>query len=343
MDNLLKKILDASGISGYEKEVAQIMHDELKKISNDVYIDNFGNVIAKKGSGNKKIMIAAHMDEVGLLVKHVTKEGFIYFIKVGGIDDRILVGQKVIIKSKQGDVFGIIGAKPPHLQKDEEKKNPIKYEDMFIDVGCKSREEVLRKIDIGSQIVFEPNSGVLNDNFYYGKAVDNRVGCFALLKIFERIKVNAEIFAVVTVQEEVGLKGAKTASFKIDPDYAIILDTTVSGDTPQTQEKDCALKLGSGCGITIIEALGRGLIVSEKIRDILVETAKKNNIKYQMDIIDGGMTDGATVYMNKTGVPTGVISIPSRYIHAPSGVFCIDDLDACIELAIKSIEKLSKE
>lgn len=343
MDNLLKKILEASGVSGYEKEITKIMYDELKKISQDVYIDNFGNIIAKKGSGNKKIMIAAHMDEIGLLVKHITKEGFINFIKVGGIDDRVLVGQRVIIKSKKGDTFGLIGTKPPHLQKDEEKKQSLKYEDMFIDIGCKSKEEAQEKIGIGDAIIFEPNSGVLNNNLYYGKAVDNRVGCYALLKAFDKINSDAQVFAVATVQEEVGLKGARTSAFKIDPDFAIILDTTVSGNIPGVQDKECSIKLGDGAGITLVEASGRGLIVSERIRELLINTAKENNIKHQVDIIDGGMTDGAIIYMNREGVPTGVISVPSRYIHAPTGVFCIDDLNACIELTVKSIEKSSKE
>ena len=152
MDLLLKKILEASGIPGYEGEIAKIMQGELKKSCDEVAIDNFGNVIARKGKGKKKIMIAAHMDEVGFMVKHISKEGYVYFIKIGGIDDRVLPAQKVIIKAKKGDCFGIIGTKPPHLQNDEERKHPLKYEDMFIDIGCKNREETEKKIEI----VMEP-------------------------------------------------------------------------------------------------------------------------------------------------------------------------------------------
>ena len=141
MDLLLKKIMEAAGISGYEGAIAKIMRDELKKSCDEVEIDDFGNCIARKGKGKKKIMIAAHMDEVGFMVKHITKEGYVNFIKIGGIDDRILPAQKVIIKAKKGDCFGIIGTKPPHLQKDEERKHPLKYEEMFIDIGCKNKEE----------------------------------------------------------------------------------------------------------------------------------------------------------------------------------------------------------
>lgn len=341
MDSLLKKIIESAGIPGYESEVARLMFNEFKKVSADVHIDSFGNVIARKGKGKKKIMLAAHMDEVGLLVKHISKEGFISFIKVGGIDDRILPAQRVIIKAKKGDVFGIIGSKPPHLQKEEDRKQPLKYENMFIDIGCQNKEEAQKRIEVGDAVIFEPNSGVLNGKLYYGKAVDDRVGCYALIKIFEKIKAPAEIYAVATAQEEVGLKGARTSSFKINPDFAIALDTTVAGDTPQIQERESALKLGAGVAITLIEACGRGMIVNERIKNILIESARANKIKYQIDVIDGGMTDGAMIYMNREGVPTGVLSVPSRYIHSATGVFHIDDVSAAIDLAIKSVERMA--
>ena len=342
MDILLKKILEAPGIPGYESQIARIIYDELKKSCAEVEVDNFGNVIAKKGKGKKKIMLAAHMDEIGLMVKHITKEGFLYFIKLGGIDDRILLAQRVIVKAKGGDCIGIIGTKPPHLQKDEERKKPLKYEDMFIDIGCASKEEAERKVEVGDVVIFEPNAGILNGKFYYGKAIDNRVGCFALIKIMEKLKADAEVYAVATTQEEVGLKGARTSAFKINPDYAIAIDTNVAGDTPQISERESSLKLGQGVAITIIEASGRGLIVNEKIKNLLVDTAKNNKIKYQIDVIDGGMTDGAIIHMNREGVSSGVLTIPTRYIHSPTGVFHIDDLDAAVELAVKAVENLAK-
>ncbi len=343
MDLLLKKILEAPGIPGYESQIAKIMHGELKKSCDEVGIDNFGNVIARKGKGKKKIMIAAHSDEVGFMVKHITKEGYVNFIKVGGIDDRVLPAQRVVIKSKKGDRLGVIGTKPPHLQKEEDRKHPLKYEDMFIDIGCKNREEAERRIEVGDAVIFEPNSGILNGKLYYGKAVDDRIGCFALIKIMEKLKTGAEIYAVATAQEEVGLKGARTSAFKIDPDFAIAVDTTIAGDTPQIAERESSLKLGSGVAITIIEASGRGVIVNEKIKDLLINTAKANSIKYQIDVIEGGMTDGAMIYMNREGVPTGVLSIPTRYIHSSTGVFNIDDLNAAVELTVKAVQRFVKE
>jgi endoglucanase len=288
-------------------------------------------------------MIAAHMDEIGLLVKHITKDGYVNFIKIGGIDDRILVGQRVIIKSKKADVYGIIGMKPPHLVKEEERKNPIKYNDMFIDIGAKNKEDAERRISIADSIIFEPNAGVLNGNLCYGKAIDDRVGCFALIKILERLKVNAQIHVVATVQEEVGLKGARTSSFKINPDFAIAIDTTSAGDTPMIRENESSLKLGAGACITVIEAAGRGIIVSEKIKNLFIDAAKQNKINYQLDVLEGGMTDGAMINMNREGIPTGVLSVPSRYAHSPTGVFNTDDLNSVIELAVRAVENFVKK
>lgn len=340
MDPLLKKMLCAAGISGYEKEIAHIMHAELKKSCDEVRIDAFGNVIARKGKGRKKVMLAAHMDEIGFMVKHVTKDGYIHFIKIGGIDDRVLPAQRIVIKAKKGDCLGIIGTKPPHLQKDEERRQPLKYEDLFIDIGCRTREEALKRVEIGDMAVFEPSAGILNGKLCYGKAIDDRIGCYALIKAMESLKTDAEVYAVATGQEEVGLKGARTAAFAVSPDYAIAIDVTMAGDVPQMTERESSLKLGEGVAITLIEASGRGVIVHETMKDLLMNTAKKHKIKYQVDVIDGGMTDGAIIYMNKEGVPTGVLSIPTRYIHAPAGVFHMDDVDAAARLAAKAVESL---
>lgn len=339
MDALLKRVLNAAGVSGYESEIANIMREELKKTCQDAQIDGFGNVIARKGKGKKKVMLCAHMDEVGLLVKFIDKNGFLNFIKVGGVDDRILIGQRVVVKSKKGDVTGIIGAKPPHLVKEEERKLAFKYTDMFIDIGCKDREEAQKLVAVGDIAIFEPNAGTLGGDLCYGKAVDDRVGCYALLKIMERLKVNAEVYAVATAQEEVGLKGARTSSFRINPDFAIAIDTTSAGDYPGIKEAESSLKLGEGVAITIMEAGGRGIIVSERIKELFTGIAKARKIKYQVDVLEGGMTDGAMISMNREGIPTGVLTVPARYVHSPSGVFSLKDVGALIELAVEAVKQ----
>ncbi|MCL1971828.1 MAG: M42 family metallopeptidase [Endomicrobia bacterium] len=350
MDKLLKDLLMSDGISGYEENAGKIMSEALSKTCDSVETDNFGNVIGKRGKGAspsaKKIMIAAHMDEIGMIVKHVNEKGFIYFIKVGGINDPILMGKVVKIINKKGErITGIIGTKPPHLMNEEERKVPVKFENMFIDIGLGSREEVLKVVDIGDQIIFEPNAGVLNGDFYYGKAADNRISCYAMAKVMEKLPkdLNAEIYACATAQEEVGLKGGKTASFKINPDFALVIDTTVAGDMPGIDPKTSDLKLGKGVAITMIEASGRGTIVPHKARKIILDAAKENNIPHQIDIIDGGMTDGAIIYTNREGILTGILSIPTRYIHAPSSVFNIKDVEAAIDLAVKVIQVISNK
>lgn len=344
MESLLVKLLDASGVSGYETDVAALMSEAFKPHCDEVSVDTFGNVIARKGNGPVKIMLAAHMDEVGLVVKHIAKDGFLSFIKVGGIDDRILAGQRVLVCAKNGPVTGIIGTKPPHLQKDEERKNALKYEDMYIDIGCRSKEEADHKVQIGDPVVFASPCGTLSDSLWYGKALDDRLGCYALVKILESVAASgASVYAVATTQEEVGLKGARTSSFRINPDFALVLDTTVSGDTPQLKDRESVLKLGEGVAITLIEASGRGLIVSPKIRQLLISTATERQIKFQLDVVEGGMTDGAMIYLSREGVPTGVLSIPSRYIHSPSGVFHRDDLAAAIQLATHVLTRVAAD
>ncbi|MFH1125788.1 MAG: M42 family metallopeptidase [Candidatus Altiarchaeota archaeon] len=340
--DLLEKLCTAGGVSGFEDEVRAIMTEELKRAKCEVSVDKFGNVIAKKGNGKTKIMLAAHMDEVGLLVKHINKEGYISFVKVGGIDDRVLLNQIVTIKTKKGKVTGVIGMKPPHLQKDKENKEVIKHEDMFIDIGVNSKKEAEKLVSVGDPITFKQNFEVLNKNIICSKSLDNRLGCYALIRIMQELpKINAEIYAVGTAQEEVGLKGARVAAFKINPDYCIAIDITLAGDTPQIKETESDLKLGKGPAITIIEASGRGVVTHPKVKEVLTNTATKNKIPYQVDVLEGGMTDAAIVYMTREGIPSGVVSIPMRYTHGPVGIFNINDLNNTVKLVLKTIKNLA--
>jgi endoglucanase len=345
MNNLLKDLLMSDGISGYEENISKLIISNLSKICDENKIDKFGNVVCSIGKGKKKIMICAHMDEVGMIVKYINNKGYIFFSKIGGINDSILPGKIVNIINKKGKrIIGIIGTKPPHLMSDEEFKKPINYKNMFIDIGIYSKKNVLKILDIGDQIIFEPKIGKLHNNVYYGKSVDNRIGCYALIKILEKLKkekdIGAKIYACATAQEEVGLKGAKVSSFNVNPDFALILDTTIAGDTPGIEEKDSSLKIGNGVAITIIEASGRGTIIPKKIRNFIIETAQTNKIPHQIDIINGGVTDGAVVYMNRSGILTGILSIPTKYIHAPVSIFNIKDINATIKLAVKIIKSI---
>jgi putative aminopeptidase FrvX len=193
-------------------------------------------------------------------------------------------------------------------------------------------------------VIFDAPFGKLSSDLVNAKAIDDRIGCYALIKIMEKIPktINATVYGVGTCQEEVGLKGARVAAFKIDPQYAFVIDTTIAGDTPQVKETESSLKVGGGPAITIAEASGRGLISHPLVREHLMNTAKKHKIPFQIDVVEGGMTDGAMIYMTREGIPTGVVSIACRYIHSPNGVFSMKDLENTIDLLVKAIVELKK-
>ncbi|MBD3260788.1 MAG: M20/M25/M40 family metallo-hydrolase [Candidatus Altiarchaeales archaeon] len=341
---LLETLCRASGVSGFEDEVKQLMKKQLGKHADEVIEDSFGNVIARKGAGDKKIMLAAHMDEIGFMVKHVTEEGYLNFIKVGGIDNRILLHQKVIVKTEKGDVEGVIGSKPPHLMKDEERKKVVKHDEMFIDIGCRDKKEAEKKVSLGDPIIFSPTYGNLSRDVIYGKAVDDRVGCWALIEILKKIRKNidAEVYACATTQEEVGLKGARVAAYKINPDYAVAIDTTLAGDTPNVKPQESNLKLGEGPALTVMEASGRGVISHPKLHKVLCDTSKKKKIPTQIDILEGGMTDAAIIYLTREGIPSSVVSIPTRYIHGPLSVFNLKDAQNTVKLIASALPSIAK-
>ena len=342
--DLLEKLCLESGVSGFEAPVASLLQSEFEKSCSEVFEDRFGNLVAVKGSGDIKIMLAAHMDEIGLMVKHVTEDGYINFVKIGGIDNRALPNQRVIIKSAKGDVPGLIGSKPPHLMKPEEKKKVVKHDEMFIDIGAKDKKDALKRIAVGDSIIFEPNYGCLHKDLYYGKAVDDRVGCYILAEVMKKIpkSLDATVYAVGTTQEEVGLKGARVAAYKIDPHYALAVDTTLAGDMPDVSEKESSLKLGEGPALTIMEASGRGVITHPKLRKVLEDTARKKKIKYQLDVLEGGMTDAAIIYLTREGIPSSTISVPTRYIHGCTSVFNMKDVNQSVRLIKQSLSAIAK-
>jgi len=336
--NLLKKLSNAYGPPGYEEEVRQIIISEMKKISDEVYVDNLGNVIAEHKGKEPKIMIAAHMDEVALLITHIDKNGFLRFHTLGGIDPRVLYSQEIMIKTEEGNIYGYIGAKPPHLLKPEELKKAPSIEQLFIDVGASSKEEVEKLgISIGSIAVFSPRFKELGNNKVMGKAFDDRAGCTALIEIMKNIKnMSCTVYAVATVQEEVGLRGARTAAWQIEPDIGIAIEGTTASDTPGTPEHLTSTKMGQGPAITIAD---RSVITHPKILRKLVETAKEINIPFQFKRTVTGGTDAGVIHLTKKGVPSGVVSIPCRYIHSPLSILNINDLENTIKLITAFMQK----
>ena len=340
----LEKLSNVYGVTGREDEVASLMKKLLRPYVDEVKEDKLGNVIGtKKGEKNApKVMLAAHMDEIGLLVKTITKEGFLHFAKIGGIDDRILLAQKVLVFTEKGPLHGIIGSKPPHIQKEEERKRVIPYDELFIDIGATSQEEAKKMgVKVGDAICFDVKFAKIKENIVIGKAFDDRIGCVIMIEALKRLKkTECTIYAVGTVQEEVGLRGAATSAFGIYPDFGIALDVTISGDTPEVKETDAPIKMRKGPSITVADG---GMIVPLKVLRLMIDAAEENKIPYQLETGLPGSTDAARILLTRDGVPSGVISIPTRYIHSPTSLLNLEDVENAVKLLVAIIQKIPKQ
>ena len=339
----LEKLSNAYGVTGREEEVRNLMIKLMKPHVDEIVVDKLENVIAiKKGKkSSPKVMLAAHMDEVGLMVKTVTKEGFLQFTKMGGIDDRILLAQKVIIHTQKGSLQGIIGSKPPHIQKEEERKKIVAFDELFIDIGAGSREDANAiGVRIGDPISFDAKYAKIGKDVVIGKAFDDRVGCAIMVETLKQMgKTDCTICAVGTVQEEVGLRGAATAAFGVDPDIAIALDVTIAGDVPGVREFDTSVKMGKGPTLTVADA---GLITHPKVLRLLLDVAEEKKIAYQLETGLLGATDAARISLTRQGVPSGTVSVATRYIHSPFGMLSLKDAENSAKLTAAAIQKIQK-
>jgi endoglucanase len=339
----LEKLSNACGVTGREKEVRTLMIKLMKPFVDEIVVDKLENVIAiKKGKkSSPKVMLAAHMDEIGLMVKTITKEGFLQFAKMGGIDDRILLAQKMIVHTDNGPLSGIIGSKPPHIQKEEERKKIVAFDELFIDIGAESREDADKMgVKIGDPISFDAKYAQIGKDVVIGKAFDDRVGCAIMIETLKTVgKSDCTICAVGTVQEEVGLRGAATAAFGIDPDIGIALDVTIAGDVPGVREFDTSVKMGKGPTLTVTDA---GLITHPKVLRLLLDVAKENKIPYQIETGLLGATDAARISLTRQGVPSGTVSVATRYIHSPFGMLSLKDAENAAKLTAAAIQKIQK-
>lgn len=341
LDELLEKLSNACGVAGREGEVKGIMIELLRPYVDEVRVDKLENVIGiRKGSrGAAKVMLAAHMDEIGLMVKTISKEGFLQFTKMGGIDDRILLAQKVTVFAEKGPLHGIIGSKPPHIQKEDERKKAISYDELFIDVGAGSQEEAREiGVRVGDPVGFEVKFAKIRNDVAIGKAFDDRVGCAVMIEALKQLdKTDCTIYAVGTVQEEVGLRGAGTAAFGIYPDVGIALDVTVAGDVPGVKEFEAPVKMGKGPSLTVADY---GLITHPKVLRLLIDTAEELKIPYQLETGLPGSTDAARISLTREGVPSGSISVPTRYIHSPASMLSLKDAEKAAKLTAAAIKKI---
>ncbi|HYB68167.1 MAG TPA: M42 family metallopeptidase, partial [Candidatus Acidoferrales bacterium] len=284
LSEILEKLSNACGVAGREEEVRSLMQKFLKPYVDEIKEDKLGNVIAvKEGKKNgPRVMFAGHMDEIGLLVKTISKEGFLQFMKIGGIDDRVLLAQKVMVHTEKGALHGIIGSKPPHIQKEDERKRVIASDELFIDIGATGQQEAWKMgVKVGDPVEFDVKFAQIGKDIAIGKAFDDRIGCAALVEVMKRLeKTECTVYAVGTVQEEVGCRGAMTSAYGIYPDVGIALDVTVAGDIPGVKEAEAPMKLGKGPSLTVADY---GLITHPKVLRLLVDTAEENKIPYQLE------------------------------------------------------------
>ena len=330
---LLEKLSNANGISGAEGAVAKIIRDEIAPYVDEIKTDRMGNLIAVKKGDDFKIMLAAHMDEIGLMVQYIDEKGFIRFVGVGGWYNPVLVSQRVILHGEKGDIPGVLGMKPPHVMEEADRKKPIELANLFIDVGAHSAEEVeAMGITVGTTVTIDRDYQPLAGTVVTGKALDNRVGCAMLIGALKEMETKHTIYAVFTVQEEVGLKGAKTAAFSLNPDVAIATDVTIPGDSPGIERRKAPVFMGDGPVVVMVSASGRGHLADPRMIDWLKKTAKKHDIKIQLEVGDGGNTDASAINFERGGIPSVPVSVPARYIHSPVEVIDLKDLQGAIEL-----------
>ncbi len=337
--SLLAKYSNAHGLSGREGGIAEAIRSELEPCVDEVTTDSMGNLIAVKKGDEFTIMLAAHMDEIGLMVRFIDDNGFLHFVPFGGWHPPTLYSQRVVVHGSKGDLYGVVGAKPPHIMTDEERKKELKLEDMFVDIGATGHEDAEELgVEIGTPITIDRQLVELPHDRVSGKAFDNRVGCTLLTRVMQKVQSPHTIYAVFTVQEEVGLKGAKTSAYRLHPDCAIATDVTFPGDHPGIEKKDSPIELGKGPVITISDANGRGLIAHPGMVEWLRDTAKRHDIPIQMQVGKGGTTDATSIHTERGGVPSTVVEVPVRYIHSPVEVADIGDLEAGIFLLVEALK-----
>ncbi len=341
---MFKELTEANGISGFEDEVADLMARYVEDVATVSY-DKLGSLVAEKRgkTDGPRVMIAGHMDEVGFMVQKVTKEGFIKFLPIGGWWGHVALSQRVLVRTSKGDHVGVIGSKAPHVLEPDERKKVLDIKDMYIDVGAAGKFDVKKKLGVrpGDPIIPISDFTILgNKQTYAAKAWDDRIGVAAVIDVLHKIgKTHPNtVFGVGTVQEEVGLRGARTSAARVDPDVAFAIDVTIATDTPGCD--GAGENLGDGVGIMVYDG---SAIPSRKLRDLVIDTAEKNKIPYVLTALRRGGTDSGTIQFNREGVPCLTFAIATRYIHGHVGVLHRKDYDAMVKLLVAVVKRLDKK
>jgi len=337
--DLLKKLVETPGVSGREDRVRKLVLEELKPMVDSINTDVLGNVIGvKKGRDakakiRKKIMVAAHIDEIGFYVTFIDEKGFLRFHPAGGFDLRALKAQRVVVHGRK-DVIGVIGSKPIHILTEEEKKKPPELKDYFIDLGMK-KEQVDEIVKLGDPVTMERSMAEMGDCLT-AKAFDDRIGVFVMVEALRKVKFSpADLYIVGTTQEEVGLRGAFAAASGVNPEVGIALDGTLANDFPGVEPQDEVSTLGGGAAISFMNGAA---ISNPKLFDRFVELAEKHKIKYQKDLLPRGGTDAGALQRVSGGAAVITLSVPTRYMHTTVETLHKDDVQAAIDLLTTYLE-----
>lgn len=341
---LLREISELDGPSGYEAPVARYVGQALAEVG-ECSRDNLGSVICRlPGAGESpRVMIPGHLDEIGFMVKLVTKEGFVKFAPLGGWWSQVLLAQRVRILTSRGVVPGVIGSKPPHLLRESKRGEVVELQDMFIDVGATSREQAAEEFGIlpGDPIVPDsPFRQMADPQMLLGKAWDDRAGVAMFIQALQRLQGSGHpntIYGVGTVQEEVGLRGAQTAVETVQPDVALVAETAIAGDMPGIEEYESPVKMGAG---PVIYVLDGSMIPNLRLRDLAIATCREQSLPYQTTVLERGGTDGGRIHVYARGVPSLVIGVPTRHIHSHAATMHLRDYQQCVDLLVALCARL---
>lgn len=338
---LLKRICEAPGIPGYEDAVRAIVVEEMRPLVDDLTVDALGNVIGTKkgsGGGGPKVMLAAHMDEIGFLVKYVADNGSLRLQPLGGLRAENLVAQRVLVHTHGGDtLLGAIQPSRTGRPQQADERNPLTIDDLFVDLGL-SGEEAKAAVEVGDMVTMDRTCERAGHNVL-SKSLDDRVSVFIMLEALRAVgQHSAEIAAVATVQEEVGLRGAGTAAYGVHPDVGVALDVT-SGDVPGADPGQQPTKLGAGAAIQI---MNRAVISNHKLVRHFRDVAERNGIMYQLEMLPFGGTDAGAIHQTHAGVPSITISTPTRYVHSVNEMANVDDIQAVIQLVARYLEEANR-
>jgi tetrahedral aminopeptidase len=344
--DFLKSLLETPSPSGYESTVQQIVRDYVSGFADEVRTDLHGNVIVAKNPGSPlRVMLAGHCDQIGLIVQHIDDDGFLYIQPIGGWDLQMLIGQRMTVWTVAGPVFGVIARKPIHLLSEEERKQVPKMKDLWLDIGAANKEEANKIVRIGDAVTVELGSHAMRNNMAVSPAMDDKAGCWVVIEAMRRAcknsakKLACGLFSVSTVQEELGLRGARTSAFGVDPHVGVAVDVTHATDCPTIEKKEEGdVRLGRG------PVIHRGPNMNHKLVERLITAADENKIAYQLAASARATgTDANAIQINRAGVATGLISIPNRYMHSPVEMISLDDIDRAADLLARFVEKLDEQ